>query len=571
MGATEIDLIDDETDWEPVTFAFSASDLSQALGSEIHLPTTFRKWEAMEEGPLKSAIFDAMKTQVESLQGMECWQLEELPDGLKYLPGKWVYDKKVTADGRLDRVRARWVVCGNFQDKDSKTVYAAVANLIALRVFLLIVALKDLELHQVDVVTAFLNALVGDHDIFVAQPYGFDDRSGRFCRLKRALYGLRESPLLWHKQIVAVLKQSGFNPLPKEPCILINEDSVMILLYVDDMLIAAPNIEQVNNFKNNLRNFFQIKDLGEAQQFLGFEIIRHRKTRRLWISQAKYINNMLMEKGITGYNQVPCPPGDAWPPEITEQHKTPAEMYEYQSDLGKLWWIANGTRPDIATPTGRAARDQQHASEKHDKLLRSIQRYLCGSQQLALCLGGPGYSIDDLKLSAFCDASWSDCKRTGKSTAGYVVMCGGAPIAWKSALQSFVATSTYEAEWTNLMPGGKALLYIADLFKGMNVSVQLPLQVYTDSMNALNDCLSGKWSPKLRHVKIKHRWIIDNASNGDFKIDYVPTHEMVADGLTKPLVAEKHRDFVRMLGLSKPPTTDDKSQSRDDILGLNLN
>lgn len=105
------------------------------------------------------------------------------------------------------------------------------------------------------------------------------------------------------------------------------------------------------------------------------------------------------------------------------------------------------------------------------------------------------------------------------------------------------------------MPGGKALLYVADLLAEMGVPVHHPLQVYTDSMNALNDCKSGRWSPKLRHVKIKHRWIIDNISNGDFTIDYVPSDDMVADGLTKPLGPEKHQHFVQMLGLEPPQPT----------------
>lgn len=329
-------LVDENLDEDFCGFGFSATDLAQALGSDITLPTTFKKWQSLKDGPLKQAVWEAMETQVNSLKGMNCWKIVDLPPGQQWLPGKWVYDKKIKADGTLDRVRARWVVCGNFQEKDNKSVFAAVANLVAMRLFLLLVAVKDLELHQVDVITAFLNATMDGRDVYIHQPYGFEDGTKRVCHLLRALYGLRDSPLLWYKEIVSRLVQMGFKPLAKEPCILIHPDGLMVLLYVDDLLVAAPLLAQVTDFKSTLNQHFSIKDLSEARQFLGFEIFRDRSQRKLWISQATYVKTMLADKDITNPTKLPCPANDPWPPEITKNPRSVAEMYQYQSDLGKI-------------------------------------------------------------------------------------------------------------------------------------------------------------------------------------------------------------------------------------------
>ncbi len=134
-----------------------------------------------------------MKNALQGFDEKETWDLihiQDVPPEAKILPGKWVFDTKTDALGRIQRYRARWVVCGNFQDKSELDLYAAVAHMTSLRVFLLIVALFDFECEQVDVINAFLNALIGNEKVHVRFPTGFGNNDFA-CLLKRALYGLR--------------------------------------------------------------------------------------------------------------------------------------------------------------------------------------------------------------------------------------------------------------------------------------------------------------------------------------------------------------------------------------------
>ena len=126
----------------------------------------------------------AMKDQVDSLVNKGTWQLVPKTKDMKVLPGKWVYDYKYQLNGDVDRVRARWVVCGNFQDISNTNVFAAVAQLASLRLFLLAVAVLDLECHQIDIKTAFLNAMKTGEKVYVKQPQGFEEGNGdKVCEL----------------------------------------------------------------------------------------------------------------------------------------------------------------------------------------------------------------------------------------------------------------------------------------------------------------------------------------------------------------------------------------------------
>ena len=115
---------------------------------------------------------------------MHVWDLVDPPKYANILPGKWILDQKFDSEDKWIRNRARWVVCGNYENWQYQDLYAAVANNTSVKVFLLLTAVQDLECQQIDVVRAFLNApLDRDDEIYVAQPDSYQDRSGRVYRL----------------------------------------------------------------------------------------------------------------------------------------------------------------------------------------------------------------------------------------------------------------------------------------------------------------------------------------------------------------------------------------------------
>jgi hypothetical protein len=158
-----------------------------------------------------------------------------LPVGTFALPNKWVYKYKFNKSGKLTRLKAHLVVCGNCQDIDFwRETYAAVARATTLKALLAMVATLDLECHQADVVTAFLNGhLNNDEHIWIRLP------DGCIVKVKKALYRLRRSPQLWYQELSRYLKSIGFNPIEVDPCVFINALNLIILAYVDDLVMIT--------------------------------------------------------------------------------------------------------------------------------------------------------------------------------------------------------------------------------------------------------------------------------------------------------------------------------------------
>jgi hypothetical protein len=246
----------------------------------------------------------ACETEVKSLEGMSTWLLVDrktLPDGTNILKGRWVLKRKYDADGDQSRFKGRWV-CKGFGQKegiDYDETYAPVVKPATLRVLLAIVVHYNLECKQFDIVTAFLNALIEDHlKIYVEMPHGFEV-NGKVCLLKRALYGLKQSPLLWYEELAKYLCEMGFEALENDMCVFRHaKNGTTIVIYVDDMLVIARNLEKLEDAVQPLRTKFKMRELGDLHYYLGLRFVRDKANRTLCITQDAYFNKLAAKYSI---------------------------------------------------------------------------------------------------------------------------------------------------------------------------------------------------------------------------------------------------------------------------------
>ncbi|GFT87141.1 retrovirus-related Pol polyprotein from transposon TNT 1-94 [Trichonephila clavipes] len=217
------------------------------------------------------------------------WELSDLPVGAKAIPCKWVYRLKTNPDGSINKYKARLVARGFSQRQgiDYSETYSPVAKLGTIRTVLSITAEERMHLTQFDVSTAFL---YGDLEeiIVMKQPEGFKDGSGRVCKLKRRLYGLKQSPRCWNKCFGQFLTDLGFKASEADPCLYIRERKgrkLLIVLYVDDGLIAATDQQDSEMFIKELKTKFKIS-VGKVSCFLGLEI-EHHKDNSITINQKR--------------------------------------------------------------------------------------------------------------------------------------------------------------------------------------------------------------------------------------------------------------------------------------------
>lgn len=220
----------------------------------------------------------AMKEELEALKENDTSELTALPEGKNLVGGKWVYTVKEDGSGS-ETLKARYVAKGYSQVHgiDYEETFSPTADITSVRILMQLAAQYNLTVHQMDVKAAFLHAPI-HHEIFIEQPEGFVELSENgeklVYRLKKSLYGLKQSGRNWNKVLDEYLISDGFLRNPIDQCVYrkqIEENVIIIVVWVDDLIIASDDIDMLCQFKNNMKCKFRMKDLGEISHFLGID------------------------------------------------------------------------------------------------------------------------------------------------------------------------------------------------------------------------------------------------------------------------------------------------------------
>jgi len=227
----------------------------------------------------------------------------------------------------------------------------------------------------------------------------------------------------------------------------------------------------------------------------------------------------------------------------------PEILKEYPEITGSLTWLASRSRPDIALAASKLSRYVSNPGPQHLTAARRVLRYLKGTINYGIRLS----ASDSLDLKLYADAAFADDPDTSWSTAGYCLLAAGGPIFAKSGRQKIVCTSTTDAEFINLTPAVKAAENVIGLLHelGYQGTDLRPLRVYNDNANAISYANGRSYNGSSRTLRIKYHFINEQVQNGAVTVGYVPTADMVADGLTKPLDAVKFKRFRDLLGVTE--------------------
>jgi hypothetical protein len=271
--------------------------------SRGNMPLPPKSWKQLKQHPFGPGFHEAADTEYKGLWDKGTFTKVRLTaeEAKDVIPLKWVFTDKFDEDGQHLKHKARICVRGDLQKDPGHDLYAATGAYRTFRILLALVAAFDLDLEQVDVTNAFVNAFLKDL-VYVHYPPGYKKQANEYLQLKRALYGLKISPKLWFEECSSTLKGLGFIPCSDEPCLMINKETgVIIFFYVDDFLIAAPKGSKthVDQLKKVLDTTYGIRDFGPAKHFLNVRILRNRKQRKLWILQDEYINKITEKFHLT--------------------------------------------------------------------------------------------------------------------------------------------------------------------------------------------------------------------------------------------------------------------------------
>jgi hypothetical protein len=516
---------------KPANHAFSAA-------TEVNIPRNYT--EAVND-PVWGAYWkEAIKDEIAKLQALGTWEYAELPEGKKPVGTKWVFTVKRTPTGLIDRFKARLVAQGFSQvpGDDFLETFSPTVRQESLRVLLAIGAYEDLEIKQVDVVSAYPRAKL-HATIYAKVPLGLEGcPEGKVLWLKAPLYGLKQSGREWYIEACSGLKKLGFHPLYSDPSVFRNPESgVLIGLYVDDMLILGPVLQEVQEVIKGISSLWQIKDLGDVGTILGLEVARNRETRTLKLTQKAYVRDLIARFKLEAAKPISLPIADRNGLIKGEESEPQADQAQYQSAIGGLLWCAKGTRPDITYTVGQLSQHCSAPKVRHWNAALRVLRYLSGTQEYGLQYGYIG--SQEPVLQGYCDADYAGDTTDRRSVSGHLYLLLGGPVTWNSVKQRCVSLSTTEAEYIALSEASKQGQWLRALIKEVDRPQYLGDHLEVPILSDNQGCIALAKDPiahgRTKHIEVRYHYIRDLIAYGKATIVYCPTENMLADVLTKPL------------------------------------
>ena len=493
----------------------------------------------------------AMKTELESLKRHNTYKLVKRPANTDIIKGRWVYSNKEGIDGTTI-AKARWVAKGFMQcyGDSYRDTYAPMSRMSSLRIIMSMVAQYGFIAHQLDVTTAYLNAEL-DHEIFMEQPHGTASvNDSRVCYLYKSLYGLKQSAKLWNDTIHSHLTTLGFKRNAADMCLYQRTDSrgtIFLIIWVDDVVIAAENRMLVDQFVKAMKSKFLIKDLGKLRYFLGIEFdIGH---NYVTMSQSKYLKFIVERFKMQEAFYAKSPMVNNIHHELKynadSEPLNKAETTRYRELVGSLIYLEQTTRPDLSIATNILGQQMAHPTQFHWNTGKKVLRYLLYSQNHSLTYR----KTESLCLFAYSDADFANETRGRKSQSGYITFLSptNSPISWASRKQGLCTDSTTYAEYVAMAEAACELVWLQTLFKSLNYPgiSYAPAVLWADNQGAQALTENPRHHSRTKHIDIKFHHIRDLVSRGVVDVKYVRSADNIADGLTKPLGPNKFKDFVK--------------------------
>ncbi len=314
-----------------------------------------------------------------------------------------------------------------------------------------------------NVKTVFLHGQL-EEEVYAEQPTGYVQGSGLVCRLNKALYGLKQSPRAWYKTLASFFTALNYRPRPTFKDIdadhpVFTNRQVTIIVYVDDLLLLGPDMDDIQELKKKFHKRFEMIDLGPCKQFLGIQISRDRSIKIIQLSQLDYLKKVLQEHEMEDSKPLATlmKEGLVLPALDKETPVNPHLAQQYQSAIGSLMYAMVYTRPDLAYAVSKLSQYGSNPKEVHWKVVKRVLQYIKRTLDYSLTFGGTS-SITS--LVGYTDSDWAGNKESRRSTSGYVFFLENGPTSWKFKLQSTVALSSCEAKYIAATQATKEAVWI---------------------------------------------------------------------------------------------------------------
>jgi hypothetical protein len=404
------------TTQHPINQFVSTSSLSPSLSCFISHLSSISIPKTVHDALSHSSWRQAMELEMRALHQNGTWELVPLPPHKKTIGCEWVFMVKFNPDGSVERLKA-WLVAKGYTQTygiDYDETFSPVAKISSIHVLISLAANLDWPLFQLDVKNAFLHKDL--HEVYMEQPPGFvaqGESQGRVSKLKKPLYGFKQSPRAWFAKFSEVVLKFSLQRCQTDHSVFHLNTSVgyiFLVVYVDDIVITGDDSGGIAQLKQFLRQQFHIKDLGKLRYFLGIEVARSRTSINL--SQRNYSLDLLEETGLLGSRPVDVPMDPN-----KKLLKGDSELFEdlgrYPRLVGKLNYLTI-TRLDISYVVSVVSQFLEAPQISYWKTITRIIRYLKRASGLGILYRPNGH----LRVEGFTDADWAGSPSDRRSTTG---------------------------------------------------------------------------------------------------------------------------------------------------------
>ncbi|GJY59689.1 putative ribonuclease H-like domain-containing protein, partial [Tanacetum coccineum] len=551
--ATNADLFDDETevDMSNITTTYSVPStpntrihkdhsLDHVIGDVQSSVLTRRMTKTTNEQGFVSDVYKGKTHEdlhtclfacfLSQEEPKKVWTLVDLPHGKRAIGTKWVYMNKKDERGIVIRNKARLVAQGYTQEEgiDYDEVFAPVARIEAIRLFLAYASFKDFVVYQMDVKSAFLYGKI-EEEVYVCQPPGFEDPEfpDRVYKVEKALYGLHQAPRAWYETLSTYLLDNGFQRGQIDKTLFIKRvksDILLVQVYVDDIIFGSTKKSLCTEFEKLMHKKFQMSSVGELTFFLGIQVTL--KNDGIFISQDKYVDEILKKFGFSTVKKASIPI-ETSKPLMKDENVKDVDVHLYRSLIGSLMYLTS-SRPDIMFAVWACARFQVRPKVSHLHAVKRSFRYLKGQPKLSLWY--PKESPFDLE--AYTDSDYAGASLERKSIIGGCQFLGSRLISWQCKKQTVVANSTTEAKYVAASNCYGQVLWIQNqLFDyGYNF---MNTKIFINNESTIYIVKNPVFHLKTKHTEIRHHFIRDSYEKRLIQVIKIHTDHNVADLLIK--------------------------------------
>ncbi|KAH0604611.1 uncharacterized protein H6S33_006279 [Morchella sextelata] len=445
----------------------------------------------------------AIQTEKDALDKAHTWDIVNRLTNRAVMKEKWVFKVKPNADRTIEQYKARYVAKGftQVQYRDYNETFTPIARYDSLRLLLVLAEYNGWTSQQIDIKSAFLYSVLKEElDKELPEGYRVDNK---VYKLRKCIYGLKQSPREWYACLADSIQQKGFVPAKFDPCVFIHKNHhLYISVYIDDIMKLGSDSPFRKEIRQLLKADFKCTHLGNSKFILGIEITV--TNNGITQSQRVYINKILDKFGMSNCKPVGTPLElnlnfHKYEPEDQIEKST-----EYQSIIGSL-------------------------ITKDWNLF-----YLKGTTR---------------KLNGFSDSSYASDLDDRKSFSGYVFRLKKSVISWRSWKQKSVAVSTIEAEYIALSLAARQLVWICNALH--ELQQQYRYFIYADNTGSIELCWNSRIHDRFKHINIHYHYTRKQLETRTFETLFIPTEDNFADIMIKGLPKPAHQKLSELIRYGK--------------------